>query len=153
MRVPDEPGRGHAPARLGLTAPRGLRARQRGPERGQATVELALAIPVIVVLALVVVQVGWLVHDRVLVVHAAREAARAAAVIDGTAGTVPTGVRDRGLDPGRLEVWVEGPDAAGMVTAVARYEAATDVALVGPLVPDVTMESRVTMLHEPSLQP
>jgi Flp pilus assembly protein TadG len=54
--------------------------RRRRPERGQATVELAVVLPVVVVLLLLVAQVGLLVRDRVLVVHAARAAARAVAV-------------------------------------------------------------------------
>jgi len=54
---------------------------RRGKEvKGQASVELALVLPLVVVLLLVVVQVGLVVRDQILVVHAAREAAREAAV-------------------------------------------------------------------------
>ena len=42
--------------------------------------ELALVLPLVVALLLAVVQVGLIVRDQVLVVHAAREAAREAAV-------------------------------------------------------------------------
>ena len=48
-------------------------------DRGQAVVELALAVPLVCVLALGVAQVGLVVRDQLLVHHAAREAARAAA--------------------------------------------------------------------------
>lgn len=47
--------------------------------------ELAVVLPVVVVLLLVLAQVGLLVRDRVLAVHAARAAARAVAV-EPTAG-------------------------------------------------------------------
>jgi Flp pilus assembly protein TadG len=43
-------------------------------------VELALVLPLVLLLLLGVVQVGLVVRDQILVVHAAREAAREAAV-------------------------------------------------------------------------
>ena len=48
-------------------------------DRGQASVELALLLPLLVLLLLVILQVGLLGRDVVLVTHASREAARAAA--------------------------------------------------------------------------
>ena len=54
--------------------------RWRRGDEGQAAVELALVLPLVVALLLAVVQVGLIVRDQVLVVHAAREAAREAAV-------------------------------------------------------------------------
>ncbi|MEY2448174.1 MAG: TadE-like protein [Acidimicrobiaceae bacterium] len=44
----------------------------RRRERGQATVEAALVLPLVVLLLLAVVQVGLLVRAEVLVTHAAR---------------------------------------------------------------------------------
>ena len=49
-------------------------------ERGQATVEFALVMPLIVFGLLAILQVGLVVRDQVAVIHAAREAARAASV-------------------------------------------------------------------------
>ena len=49
-------------------------------QRGQATVEFAFVLPLIVLAALAVIQVGLVVRDQLGVVHAAREAARAASV-------------------------------------------------------------------------
>ena len=54
--------------------------RRRRGDGGQASVELALVLPLVVLLLLAVVQLGLLVRDQILVVHAAREAAREAAV-------------------------------------------------------------------------
>ena len=48
--------------------------RPRGSDEGQATVELALVLPVIALLMLLLVQVGVLVRDQVLVIHAAAKA-------------------------------------------------------------------------------
>ena len=49
-------------------------------ERGQATVEFALVLPLILFGLMAILQVGLVVRDQVAVVHAAREAARAASV-------------------------------------------------------------------------
>ena len=57
----------------------GRRAGRRD-DRGQATVEVALMLPVLVILAMALVQVGLVARTTVLVHHAAREGARAAAV-------------------------------------------------------------------------
>src|SRR4029078_2878808 len=57
------------------------RVPSRGPDRaclrtrGQATVELALVLPLVVFALLAILQVGLVVRDQVAVVHAAREAA------------------------------------------------------------------------------
>jgi Na+-transporting methylmalonyl-CoA/oxaloacetate decarboxylase gamma subunit len=110
-------------------------------------VELALVIPVLVVLVLFVVQVGQVVRQHVLVIHTAREVVRAAAV----SPTAPTGaeVAERhGIDPDRLVVEIEGPDTGGYVRASVRVSAATDVVLVGGLLPDVPLSAVAHMRAE-----
>ena len=65
-------------------------ARPTATDGGQAAVELALVLPLLAVLVLGLVQTGLIVRDQVLVVHAAREAARAVAVReDGGDGAGP----------------------------------------------------------------
>ncbi|MBA3553134.1 MAG: pilus assembly protein, partial [Actinobacteria bacterium] len=49
-------------------------------ERGTATVEFALVLPLVLTMALALVQVGLLVKDQLIVVGAARAGAREAAV-------------------------------------------------------------------------
>lgn len=126
--------------------------RRRRAGRGQATVELALTLPVVLVAALLVVQVGLLLRAQLLVTNAAREAARAAAV--GEPPPPPAG-----LDPDRTVVEIHGgagrdPPATGgdaaitAVTAEVRYRCPTDVPLVGLLVPDVDLTASVTMRSE-----
>lgn len=116
-------------------------------QRGQATVELALVLPVVMVLLLVVVQVGQVVRYQVTVVHTAREVARAASVSPVPPSTLEVG-RRHGLDPDRLAVEVGSPDASGFVRATVTYVIATDVAVIGPLVPDVRVEASAEMFAE-----
>lgn len=124
----------------------------RGDE-GQSTVELALALPLVAVLALLVAQVAVVARAQVLVAHAAREAARAAVVAHGDPGAAALDGARRagGLDPRRLEVGVS--DDGRRLTAEVRYRAPTDVAVVGPLLPSPTLRARVTMWDERGISP
>lgn len=110
--------------------------------RGQATVELALALPFVAAALLLVVQVGLVVRAQVLVVHAAREAARAAVV-----GDEPPPLD--GLDPARARIELGGGGRTGTrTTATVTYRYRTDVPLVGALVPDVELRGAATMRVE-----
>jgi len=121
----------------------------RVADGGQAAVELALVLPVIALLALVVVQVALVGRDLVLVVHAAREAARQAAVEAGTAGPTDAAVSSTGLERDRIDVEVTGRGAPGSrVTARVRYRVRTDVPLAGALVPDVDLTASAAMRVE-----
>ncbi len=117
--------------------------------RGQATVELALGFPVVLVGILLVLQLVVVGRDQVLVTHATREAARAAAVDPGT-GPATAGARNASttLDPERLEV--ETRRRGGRITVTVRYRARTALPLVGPLLPDPVLHGRVTMHVEDS---
>ena len=108
--------------------------------RGQATVELALSLPFVAAALLLVVQVALVAHDQLLVTHAAREAARAAAV-----GAPPPPL-DR-LDPARVQVEYDQV-GAGLVRVRVRYQAPTDVPIVGALIADVDLDAEATMVDE-----
>lgn len=125
----------------------------RGDE-GQAATELALVLPFFVLLLLGVVQVTLVARDQILVVHAAREGAREAAVDDRPgvarrAALRSAGSGSGGLKPDRLtaetssEKW---PSAT--VTVEVRYRSATEVVLIGPLVPDIYLRAKATMRQE-----
>ncbi|MFW2381590.1 MAG: TadE/TadG family type IV pilus assembly protein [Acidimicrobiales bacterium] len=117
--------------------------------RGQATVEVALVLPVVVLLALAVGQVAVIGVDSVLVHHAAREAARAAAVepAAGVARSAATGAA--GLDSERLEVSLSGGRSRGdSLTVKVTYTSATNMPLVGRFVGDVELASEVTIRVE-----
>jgi Flp pilus assembly protein TadG len=136
---------------------RGRRARASRSERatsptaGQATVELALGLPLVVMLMLLVAQVGLVLRDQVLVTHAAREAVRAASVLPrGDVGGVTTAAARAGpLDRSRLEVEVTPADsAADAVRVVVRYRCVTELPLIGALVPDLTLRAEAVMRIE-----
>lgn len=123
--------------------------RHRHQAQGQATVEVVLALPVVVIALLLVIQVALVGRSQLLVVDAAREGARAAAV-GASAGEIDAIVRATpGLDPRRIEVRVTGGSGpAGNVEVTVRYRAPIDVALVGPLVGSPTLSATVTMRRE-----
>ena len=111
--------------------------------------ELALGLPFLVMMLLAVVQIGLVARDQVLVVHAAREAARSAAVEPGEAGPRTAAADASALDPSRLQVDV-GPrgEAGSRVAVTVRYRCPTLVPLVGPLIDDVRLRATATMRVE-----
>lgn len=119
-----------------------------GGAAGQATVELALVLPVLLLFALVVVQAGLVAHDLVLVHHAAREAARAGAVEPDPRTVRTAAVSAGGLDASRLSVgWTgAGRGQRGRVDLV--YRAPTSVPLVGALVGDIELRAHATVRIE-----
>jgi hypothetical protein len=121
----------------------------RRGDRGQAAVELALALPLVAIFLLAAVQVVAVARDQIAVVYAARELARAAAVSPGAppdgASTV-TGITD--LESSRLTVSVAS--SSGRVRAEVRYRSPTDVPIVGALLPDVTVVGTAVMALEPT---
>jgi hypothetical protein len=98
--------------------------------------------------ALCVVQVAVIAQRQVLVVHAAREAARAAAVDDGdpTGAALRGAQRAGGLDVARLDVTTSV--RGDLVEVTVRYADPTDVALAGRLLPEVTLAGTATMRRE-----
>jgi Flp pilus assembly protein TadG len=118
-------------------------------EDGQAAVELALVTPLLFVLLLAVVQVGLVVRDQVLVVDAAREGARAAAVDPApdagqkAAGQVP------GLNTARMRVLVtRGTGPGATVRVDVEYRAPTDVPLLGGFAPSVPLHGTAVLRIE-----
>lgn len=121
----------------------------RRGERGQAAVELALGLPLLAVLALALVQVGLVVRDQVLLTHAAREAAREAAVSADPEAIRAAALDGTRLDGDRLELDVQDRGRPGSrVQIVLRYAAPTAVPLVGALVGDVRITASVSMRVE-----
>jgi hypothetical protein len=124
---------------------------KRSRDHGQSTVELALALPVVVVLLLLVVQVALVIRDHVLVVHAAREAVRAA-VVTPSAGR--TEAEQRGavaagpLDPDRVRVTDELVNGGDRLRVRIDYVSRTDLPLIGALVPEVDLSGDATMRLE-----
>ena len=118
-------------------------------ERGQTTVEFALVIPVLALILGVLVEVGMLVADQARLWHAAREAARVAAV-DPDEQHQLDAARDSGLQG--LEM-VTFPDPARRVQGEPvevrlTYVPEGDVPLVGKLFERVELTSSATMRIE-----
>lgn len=120
-------------------------------ERGASTVEFALVLPLLLVVALALVQVGLLVRDRLLVEAAARAGARTAAVeldeatiADAVARSAPD------LDPGVLTVAVARAGTQGdPVTVTVGYTSEIRVPFIGWLITHgVAMTSTATDRQE-----
>lgn len=114
-------------------------------ERGQATVELALVLPLAVFGLLAILQVGLVVRDQVAVVHAAREAARAASVDPDPSRAVDAArrvLRRADVDVGSR------PKVGEPIAVEVTYHQRTDVPLVGALFPDFDLHARAVMRVE-----
>ena len=118
-----------------------------GAERGQSTVELALALPVVLLALALVVQVALLARDRVAVVHATRAAARAA-VVDPTVGAATRAARAAGGPVGAASVRLDGDTAPGGLLGVTVTARPTLVPLVGHVVAGMRLHERLVVLVE-----
>lgn len=114
-------------------------------DRGQATVELALALPFVCLLLLGAVQVAVIARDRLAVQLAAREAARAASVAEASRGAVAAGEAAVRLAPLQITI----AESGDVVHATATYRDPTDVPIIGLLLPPVEVTATVTMALEP----
>ena len=114
-------------------------------ERGQATVEFALILPLVVFLLLAILQTAVVVRDYVGVVHAAREAARAASV-DRDPGAPVTAAR-RVLRGANVNLSPR-PAVGGPLRVEVHYVSHTDLPLVGALFPDPTLSATAVMRTE-----
>lgn len=132
-------------------------AARPGAEHGQTVVELALLLPIIVVLMFGALEVGRVFNTWIMVTQAAREGARAGAARCSSdpacSTTVATWVDDSlaGLDPADRR-WSMSPapyTAGGTLQVQVEY----DVRLVTPLVSDLlggllTVQSQTSMRIE-----
>jgi Flp pilus assembly protein TadG len=121
--------------------------KRSGNDAGQATVEVALAVPLLVIVMLFGVQIALVVRDQIATIAAAREAARAVVVADGKTSVADAAVaRTAALLPSRrsVRVTVNG----GLATATVTYRSPTDLPLVGIFIPDITVHATATMALE-----
>ena len=119
-------------------------ATRRDP--GQAAVELALALPLVVIVVLGIVQLVVVVRDQLAVELAAREGARAASVSASPAAAADAAAhRAVTLDPMSVSTAATGTQVSVTVRATSR----TDVPLVGAVIPDIDVTAVVTMSRDP----
>lgn len=118
-------------------------------EQGQATVELALCLPVLVLVVAALVELGLLAGDRARLWHAAREAARVGAV-DPSVQSMTEAAERAGLRP--IEVTV-APEASGRragepLTVTVVYSPPGRVPLLGSVLAATELEARAAMRIE-----
>jgi Flp pilus assembly protein TadG len=120
-------------------------------DRGSASVEFALVLPLILTMALVLLQVGLFVKDQLVLQGAARSGAREAAVStdDGQArqAAVDSAV---GLDPSLLVVSVTRDGGSGSAVEVSVvYHAPNSIPIVDWLLPpSVDLSADAVMRQE-----
>ena len=112
---------------------------------GQAAVEFAMALPVIVVVMLAIVQVAVAMRDEIAVELATREGARAAVVTTDVVGAANTAAR-RAVD---LPIDVTAASHGGLVTVTVTYTDPTDIAVIGRFIGPIVHRATVTMVLEP----
>ena len=118
-------------------------------EMGQSSVELALSLPIVFLLLMALLQTVVIARDHIQLNHAAREAAREAAVSDNRSSPRRAAVARTTLDPERLKVQVTGQrKGSRRVRAKLSYEVPTNAPLIGLLVPDITLEAEAAMRRE-----
>lgn len=124
------------------------RVGRRG-EGGQATVELALGLPLLALLLAGLVEVGLLVADQTRIWHAAREGARVA-VVDPDSADAAAAAERSGLQP--LVVEISPPPElrrqGDPLTVTVRYGPEARVPLFGALLERVELVARATMRIE-----
>jgi Flp pilus assembly protein TadG len=118
-------------------------------EGGQSTLELALCLPLVAVVLAAAVEVALLSGDQVRLWHAAREAARTAAV-NPDAAAVSAAVERSGLEGVAVVVT---PDAAHRVagrpvTVRLTYRPASGVPLLRNVLAPLALEASTTMRIE-----
>ncbi|MEQ8843036.1 MAG: pilus assembly protein [Acidimicrobiales bacterium] len=113
---------------------------------GQATVEAAFMLPVVVLLALAVGQVAVVASARVIVTHSAREGARVAAVGESDGAVREAVLAGGSLRADRVAVTIDR--RADTVVVTVRYRDPTDVAMVGSMIGDVELVGVAVMQRE-----
>ena len=119
-----------------------MRARRSEPDSGQATVELALVMPLIIGLLLIILNVGLVVRDQLAVWHAASAGARAASISPDSPDVVQQAVEDEvGLRPLHLQIVRDEQ----LITVKVQYPRTINLLLIKHILPPLTLSASVTM--------
>ncbi|MGA1508123.1 MAG: TadE/TadG family type IV pilus assembly protein [Ilumatobacteraceae bacterium] len=114
-------------------------------DRGQATVEFALTIPVLVIALLGAIQVFVILVDRIHLVHVTRDAARAASVGDDPRSAAEM-VINRSFPDREISLTVSMSD--DVVTVEMVLSNPTNVPIIGRFLPEVELRESLSMLAE-----
>jgi hypothetical protein len=123
---------------------RSARSRARS-DHGQATVELALVLPLVFALLVLVFQVALVARDEILVVHAARDAAREATITRDPTRVAAAARREL---PGATVRVVRRGRVGEPVEVAITFVSHTRLPLVGAIVPDLTLRAASIMRVE-----
>jgi hypothetical protein len=119
-----------------------MRFGQREHDSGQATVELALVMPLIIGLLLIILNVGLIVRDQLAVWHAASAGARAASISPDSPDVVQQAVESEvKLRPIHLRIVRDGD----LITVEAKYPRTIGLWLLEYISPPLTLSATVTM--------
>ena len=118
--------------------------RDRG-DRGQATAEFALVLPFLVLMLLALLQVALVARDYVAVTHAARAAVREASVDAGMQRVQAAATHV--LQGAEVDVGPRGA-VGDEISVSVRYQARTEVPIVGALFPDRELRATAVMRIE-----
>ena len=112
------------------------------PDSGQATVELALVMPLIIGLLLIILTAGLVVRDQLAVWHAASAGARAASISPDLPDAVQQAVESEvQLRPIHLRIVREG----NLITVEAKYPRTIGLWLFKFITPPLILSATVTM--------
>jgi hypothetical protein len=128
----------------------------RRSERGSASVEFALVLPLAVVSLLLVVQVALVVAEQLVVQHAAREGAREAAVWNDDDRAREAALHAGNLDPDRAEIEVSPADrpVGSPVTVTIHYRVPLVVPYIARFLPgEVTLDAWAIYRTEREAEP
>lgn len=110
--------------------------------------ELALLTPLLMLMALFVVQLALTARDQIMVIHSAREAARAVAVSSDSSVARRAALAASRLDPQRLRVRVEEPPGTGNVSVRLDYRSPVRIAPFGVVLDDLVLSGEAVMRSE-----
>jgi Flp pilus assembly protein TadG len=114
-------------------------------QAGQATVEFALALPIVLIVILGMTQVGVAIRNELAVELAAREGARAASV-SASPQLAASAAAAAAVD---LSTAVSTSVTATSVTVTVTYVDPTDVPIIGRFIGPSTHQATATMALEP----
>ena len=120
-------------------------------ERGQATVELALCLPVVLFVLGALAEVGLIAADQVRLWHAAREAARIA-VVEPDPTAARRAAEGAGFESLHLAIQPEPAlrRAGDPLSVTIEYDRAAVMPVIGALFQRVNLEASATMrIEEP----
>lgn len=128
-----------------------MKTRRVRRERASAAVEFALVLPLLLTLALALLQLGLLAKDQMIVQEAGRAGARQASVsADDSSVEQAVNEAAAGLDRSSLSTSIQrGAGRGTPVTVRVEYDAPVRVPIVGWLLPNaVRLSAEVTMRQE-----